>query len=134
MRLISSNSGIFAYLRGMDKKKITGFVVLFFFLFTLAYGEAGWMKLASSSKKSIPAGCTDSYPDGGNEELPSDAEEEDTTSKSRGVDDKEMDEYESSLNVFFQLPDDPLLNAQYTYQHLLFKEHFLEAAVPPPRG
>jgi hypothetical protein len=117
----------------MDKKKITGFVVLFFFLFTLAYGETGWVKFASASKKST-TDCTDSYPDPQDEEPPADAEEEDTTSKTREVDDREIDEYESSLNVFFQLPDNPLLNAQYTFQHLIFKEHFLELSVPPPRG
>ena len=114
----------------MDKR-IGSLVILFFFLFTLAYGETGRLKLAGGAKKSSKE-CRDSYPDGEEEDRP-DAEEEDT-SKSRETDDREMDEYESSLTVFFLLPANPLLNSQYTYQHLLFKEHFIEAAVPPPRS
>ena len=117
---------------GMDKR-ITGFIILFFFLFTLAYGETGWVKLACGSKKSVTTDCTDNYPDGEEEDRTSDAEEEDN-SRDRETDDREMDEYESALAIYFLLPANPLLNSQYTYQHLLFKEHFIEAAVPPPRG
>jgi hypothetical protein len=114
----------------MDKK-LTALVILFFFLFTLAYGETGRIKLARGDKKSTAKECNDSYPDGEEEDRP-DAEEEDT-SKGRETDDREMDEYESMQDVFFLLPANPLLNSRYTYQHLLFKEHFIEAAVPPPR-
>jgi hypothetical protein len=116
----------------MDKR-ITGCVILFFFLFTLAYSETGWTKLACGSKKSAAADCTDNYPDGEEEDLPSDSEEEDT-SRDRETDDRELDEYESTLVVFSLLSVNPLLNSQYTYQHLVFKEHFIEAAVPPPRS
>lgn len=116
-------------------KRITALLVLFFFLFTLAYGETGWVKLAAGSKKAATeADCTDTPPDCDDDDRPSDAEEEDTSSKSRETDDREMDEYESTLAFFFILPANPLLNSQYTYQHLLFKEHHIESAVPPPRG
>jgi hypothetical protein len=117
----------------MDKK-ITALLVLFFFLFTLAYGETGWIKPATGVKKSTRAAeNTDTNPDCDDGEHPSDAEEEDT-SKTRETDDREMDEYESTLAIFFLLPANPLLNSQYTYQHLLFKEHHIESAVPPPRN
>src|SRR4051812_49150745 len=76
---------------GMDKR-ITGCVILFFFLFTLAYSETGWTKLACGWKKSAAADCTDNYPDGEEEDLPSDSEEEDT-SRDRETDDREMGEY-----------------------------------------
>jgi len=117
----------------MDKKRITGLMILTFFLFTLAFGESGWMKLASASKKPVKA-CTDSYPDSEEEDRAPDAEEEDCSKEDRETDDREMDEYESTLTTFYLIPANPLLNSQYTYQHLLFKEHHIEAAVPPPRG
>jgi len=116
----------------MDKK-LTALMILFFFLFTLAFGEAGRTTFAGRAKKNTAKTCADSYPDGEEDDRP-DTEEEEGTSKSRETDDREMDEYESMLDLFFLLPANPLLNSRYTYQHLLFKEHFIEAAVPPPRG
>ena len=117
----------------MDKR-ITALLVLFFFLFTLAYGETGRTRPGTGTKKSTRvADSTDTNPDCDDDERPSDAEEEDT-SKTRETDDREMDEYESTPAIFFLLPASPLLNSQYTYQHLLFKEHHIESAVPPPRA
>lgn len=110
-------------------KKITGLLILFFFLFTLAYGESGRVKLAWALAK--PASECAGYPDAQKDDVPADAQEEDA-SEGRETDGRELDEYESP-RFSFQLCDNPLLNAQYTHQHLLFKDHFLEAAVPPPR-
>src|SRR5689334_10436656 len=108
-------------------KKLTSVVVLFFFLITLINAEAGWVRTSYSAKKTSLSSYTDQSESDQEEESSSDSKEDTTETR-------EMDEYESVFVLTFPLSESTLLNLHYTYQHLLFKEHFKESLVPPPKA
>jgi hypothetical protein len=108
-------------------KRITEFVLLFFFLLTLFNAEAGWFIAQVSpdqpvSENSFPADWDHE------DDFPADAEE-DSTEENR-----EMDEYDTHFVCYSAKSADPLLNLHYTQQHLLFKQHIRELVVPPPKA
>jgi hypothetical protein len=108
-------------------KRITEFVLLFFFLLTLFSAEAGWLVAQVSPDTSVSQNSTADDWDH-EEDFPADAEE-DSTEENR-----EIDEYESHFVCYSTKSADPLLNLHYTQQHLLFKQHFRELIVPPPKA
>jgi hypothetical protein len=108
------------------KKKVTYCFIQLFFLLALISAEAGWIK--SLADKNIQTSAVNSDWDRGHsDDLPTDAEEDNTETR-------EIDEYDSQLIPNYQQVQDPLLNLHYTFQHLLFKEHFRELIVPPPKA
>ena len=108
-------------------KRITEFVLLFFFLLTLFNAEAGWFGVPTVSAQLVCENPASNDWDH-EEDFPTDAEE-DSTEENR-----EVDEYESHFVRYTASSEDPLLNLHYTHQHLLFKEHFKELNVPPPKA
>jgi hypothetical protein len=60
-------------------------------------------------------------------DFPTDAEEDNSETR-------KSDEYEPHVFDPESQGNDRLLNLHYTYLHLLFKEHHIEAVVPPPKG
>ena len=109
-------------------KRITEFVLLFFFLLTLFNAEAGWFGVQTGSGKLVCENPFSSNDWDHEDDLPTDAEE-DSTEENR-----EVDEYESHFACYAATSEDPLLNLHYTHQHLLFKQHFRELNVPPPKA
>lgn len=110
-------------------KRITEFVLLFFFLLTLFNVEAGWLVAQVSpgaplSENSAPADWDHE------EDFPADAEEDSSTEETS----REIDEFESHVICYDTQNKDLLLNIHYTQQHLLFKQHFRELVVPPPKA
>lgn len=108
-------------------KRITEFVLLFFFLLTLFNAEAGWFIAQVTFEVPVAQNSPPTDWDH-DEDFPADAEE-DSTEENR-----EMDEYESHFVCYNSASADPLLNLHYTQQHLLFKQHFRELVVPPPKA
>lgn len=108
-------------------KRITEFVLLFFFLLTLFNAEAGWFIAQVTFEESVTQNTLPADWDH-EEDFPTDAEE-DSTEENR-----EMDEYESHVVCYRSATADALLNLHYTQQHLLFKQHIRELVVPPPKA
>lgn len=103
--------------------------IVFFLLSALLSAEAELIEPAPSFTMTTSLSLDDLFPvdTPQDEDFPTDAEE-DTTEK------REIDEYDNDCNGFGYRMSDRLLNLHYTYQHLLFKEHFADAVVPPPKA
>ena len=101
--------------------------IIFFMLCTHVNAEAGLVDPIPSWTIGLTTDAPRPIDAPQNDDIPADAEEDTTETR-------EIDEYDNVCSDFRHRLSAQLLNLHYTYQHLLFKEHFADAVVPPPKA